>query len=290
MLNKRIGPLAAVAGAVMLAAALLAGGDIAQAASPKRPSGVGGGNKGGGGASSAWLEDFSSSKLNTKFWVVASGQAPGYIAGYHIGYYDRSHVKIQSGILSTLLTQETGTVDSNTSGTISRGTLIYTRKKYGYGTYEWTMRMSSTATDPNGDGPPVSGSVSAGFIYVNNSETEIDFEFSGLDFDTLYMVNWNNPTPNSGPTLGDRDYKATALPDLTDTFHTYKFVWEPGKISYYIDEATVPAFVSTDHVPSAPAYFMINHWGTDSPDWGGAATTGTDRYFYIDRVSYTPLP
>ena len=287
MLNRRIGPLTAFAGAVMLVA-LLASADFAHAASPKRPSSAGGGNKGGGGGSSAWVEDFGTSKLNTRFWVVASGRAPGYVAGYHIGYYEPSHVKIQNGILSMLLTQETGTVD-NQIGTISHGALIYTRKKYGYGTYEWRMRMSSIATDPNGQGGPTSGSVSAGFIYANNSETEIDFEFSGLLFDTLYMVNWNNPTPNSGPTLDDRDFDTVYPLDVSDQFHTYKFVWEPGRISYYIGGAPDPAFVSTEHVPSAPAYFMINHWGTDSGDWGGAATIRIDRYFYIDRVSYTPL-
>ena len=279
MLNKRIGPLTAVAGAVMLAA-VLAGSDTAQAASPKRPSTTGGG-------AGAWREDFSANRLSHKVWVIASGRAPGYIPGYHIGYYEPSHVKIQNGILSMLLTQETGAVD-NQIGKISHGALIYTRKKYGYGTYEWRMRMSSTATDPYGLGEPISGSVSAGFIYVNNSETEIDVEFSALDPSILYMVNWYNPTPNSGPSLDDREYSTLYLPDVSGEFHTYKFVWEPGQITFYVD-GVQQGDPHTDHVPSAPAYFMINHWGTDSGDWGGTATVGTDRYFYIDWVSYTPL-
>lgn len=284
MLRKRINPLAAVFGVAMVAAFLLAGGDPAQAASPKRPDQ---GSKGRGGGSGAWQEDFSSNKLSSKMWVTASGRAPGYIPGMHIGYYEPSHVKIQNGILSMLLTQEDGPVDSG-YGTISRGALIYTRKKYGYGTYEWTMRMSSTATTPNGPGLSESGSVSAGFVYVNNSETEIDFEFSGLDEDTLYMVNWNNPNPASDPTLDDREYSILQSFNVSGTFHTYKFVWEPGSISFYVDGT--PIEVHTTHIPSAPAYFMINHWGTDSIDWGGSARVGTSRYFYIDSVSYTPLP
>ena len=270
MSRKRIDPLAALAGAVMVASLLLAGGDSAQAAPPQRQNQAP--NRGGGGAK-AWVEDFSSSQLNTRFWVIASGRAPGYRAGAHIGYYEPSHVKIENGFLTMLLTQEPGTVDG-VSGTISRGALIYTKKKYGYGTYEWRVRMSSTATTPDGLGGPTSGSVSAGFNYVNNSETEIDFEFSGLDFDVLYMVNWKNPTLNPL--------------DVSDSFHTYRFVWEPTQISFYVDGTLKK--VHTEHVPSAPAYFMINHWGTDSEWWGGYATIGIDRYYFIDRVSYTPLP
>ncbi|MBI1941159.1 MAG: glycoside hydrolase family 16 protein [Acidobacteria bacterium] len=267
-----------------MAAFLLLGGEVALAAPPQRQNQA---PNRGVGNSKAWVEDFSSSQLNTRFWVIASGRAPGYIPNYHIGYYEPANVSILNGYLSMLLTQENGPVDSG-YGTISHGALIYTKKKYGYGTYEWTMRMSSTATSPDGPGDSTSGSVSAGFNYVNNSETEIDFEFSGLDPETLYMVNWNNPDPTRDPTEEDRQYSFLYPFDVSGSFHTYRFVWEPGSISFYVDGALKA--VHTEDVPSAPAYFMINHWGTDSPYWGGYATVGISRYFYIDRVSYTPLP
>lgn len=242
--------------------------------------------------SAGWRDDFSSSTLNKRFWVIASGQAPGYIAGDHLGSYDPGHVKVVGdaggSYLQLLLTQETGTVDSNPTGTLSRGALIYTKSKYGYGTYEWRMRMSSTATTPNGDGDMKSGSVSAGFVYVNNSQTEIDFEFSGTDPDTLFMVNWLNPDPTTDPDLTDRTYKFLQPFTVSTAFHNYKFVWQPGQIDFYVDGNLQTTH--TTNVPSAPAYFMINHWGTDSFNWGGAATTGVNRYFYVDWVQYTPLP
>lgn len=229
-------------------------------------------------------------------WIVASGRAPGSVPETHIGYYDPAHVGIVNGYLVMLLTQESGTVDSNTNGVISNGALIYTQDTYGYGTYEWRMRMSSTAESPEGSGSPVSGSVSAGFVYVNNSETEIDFEFSGhvvsdplLDDDTLYMVNWNNITPGDGPTDAESTYTAVPIDGLTSQFKTYRFVWEEGSISFYVDEE-LQAFHTTN-VPSAPAHFMINHWGTNRDGgWGGAATLNIPRYFYVDGVKYTPLP
>lgn len=251
------------------------------------------GGKPGGGSGKAWHEDFSKGQLDTRLWMVASYWAPGYLPGVHVGYYDPANVTLQGGNLVLKLRQETGDVDGNPDGVISYGALVSTKKKYGYGTYEWRMRMSSTATSEGGAGGPVSGSVSAGFIYVNNSETEIDFEFSGDQAgttfaDTLWMVNWYNPTPATGPTENDETYTSLYLPGLTGQFNDFKFVWEPGKITFYVN-GVLQAMHTTD-VPSAPAYFMINHWGTNSTLWGGPATLGVDRYFYIDWVKYTPLP
>ena len=45
----------------------------------------------------------------------------------------------------------------------------------------------------------------------------------------------------------------------------------------------------TTNVPTAPAYFRINHWGTNSTGWGGLATTGVTRYLYVTHASYSPL-
>lgn len=240
-----------------------------------------------GANGSAWEDPFDSLQIERSRWVIANGRAPGYIPDRHIGYYQPDHVTLGGGFLTMRLTQEVGQVDTYPAGIISRGALIYTKKKYGYGTYEWRMRMSSTAPGPFDPGDSVSGSVSAGFIYQNNSQTEIDFEFSGRDLDTLYLVNWYNSDPTTGPF----DYQETFTPvypiDVTGVMRTYRFVWEPGQITYYVDgqwQAT-----HTTNVPSAPAHFMINHWGTDSPNWGGVATVGTTRYFHIDWVKFTPL-
>jgi beta-glucanase (GH16 family) len=257
-----------------------------------RPAASAQGNKGGQQATAGWLDDFSSPNLNKKFWVIASGQAPGRVVGYHIGTYDSGNVKVVTdktgSYMRLLLTQQIGTVDTNPSGVVSHGALVYTKNKYGYGTYEMRMRMSSTSSTPNGSGDSVSGSVSAGFAYVNNSQTEIDFEFSGLSSETLYMVNWLNPNPQTDPTGADETFDSLYPFSVSTAFHDYKFVWQPGQITFYVDG--VVRATHTTNVPSAPANFMINHWGTDSGNWGGTATVGTSRYFYVDWVKYTPLP
>ncbi len=241
----------------------------------------------------AWSEDFNGTVVNPNIWVVANGQAPGYIAGVHRGYYVPANVSLGNGWLKLKLDQAKGPVDGNPNGVISSGALIYSVAKCGYGTYEWRMRMSSTASTPLDvygnptDGQPISGSVSAGFNYVNNSQTEIDFEFSALNSDRLWMVNWFNTRPRTAPTADEETATYLSSFNPWSAIHTYRFVWAPGSITYFVDGVQRGA-PHTTNVPSTAAYIMINHWGTNSSGWGGPATKDTPRYFHIDRFSYTP--
>jgi beta-glucanase (GH16 family) len=183
-------------------------------------------------------------------------------------------------------------VDDNPNGVVSRGALLYRQETYGYGTYAWRMRMSSTALSPSEPGVPVAGTVSAGFIFVNNSETEIDFEFSGQTVatpfpETLYMVNWNNQDPSTGPTDHEFTSTVTTVPGINQEFKTYQFEWKQDGITFSVDG--IPQVIHRTDMPQAPAYFMINHWGADRPDgFGGKATIGVERYLYVDWVKYTP--
>ena len=233
----------------------------------------------------AWSDDFTAGALDSRRWVIAAGPAPGHITGSHHGSYEPTNVRVANGFLIIALTQEYGTVDGS-PGVISRGGLVQTKTTYGYGTYEWRMRMSSTGSTPTAAGLPVSGTVSAGFTYVNNSQTEVDFESNGADPSSVSMTNWLNTNPRRDPTDSQHTSSAALVPDATAAFKTYKFVWEPGRISYYIDDVLQATHVT--NVPRAAAYFMINHWGTDSPWWGGMATVGTTRYFYVDWARFTP--
>ena len=57
-------------------------------------------------------------------------------------------------------------------------------------------------------------------------------------------------------------------------------------MTFYIDDVFQTSHVT--NIPRAPAHFMINHWGTNNPFWGGEATVGPTRYYYVDWASYTP--
>lgn len=87
---------------------------------------------------------------------------------------------------------------------------------YGYGTYEWVMRASSTSATPTGTGSVVSGQISAGFNFVNNSQTEIDFEIEGQHPNTVWMTNWISTT--------QKQYSSAFLASPQAGFHHYKFV------------------------------------------------------------------
>ena len=103
------------------------------------------------------------------------------------------------------------------------------------------------------------------------------------------MTNWNNKDPSTDPTESESTSHTVTVPGLNSGFHTYKFIWEEGKITFFVDNVYQADHVT--NVPSAPAHFMINHWGTNSSGWGGTATTGPDgtpRYFYVDWVKFTP--
>ena len=55
------------------------------------------------------------------------------------------------------------------------------------------MRAASTSSTPNGSGYTVSGQISSGFIYVNNSQTEIDSpEIEGQNPGTLWWTSWTS--------------------------------------------------------------------------------------------------
>ena len=117
------------------------------------------------------------------------------------------------------------------------------------------------------------------FNYIDDSQTEIDFEYEGQFPSTLEMTNYSG--------VANSQTSSTTVPDADSSFHEYKFVWSAAKIDFYVDGALVSTH--TQHIPSAPAAALINLWGTNSKSFGGVATSGVTRYLYVSSFSYTPL-
>src|ERR1700736_1635841 len=81
-----------------------------------------------------------------------------------------SYLDFSSGMLRIKVTQT-----YNSSGGISSvGGELQSKNALAFGTYEWVMRASSTSSTPTGSGYTVSGQISSGFIFVNNSQSEGD--------------------------------------------------------------------------------------------------------------------
>ena len=230
---------------------------------------------GTGGAPTAppgatFFDNFSSGSLDTSKWIPSNWGAPGG------GTFVPSYLDFSSGMLRIKVTQT-----SSGGGVASVGGELQSKTAFGFGTYEWVMRASSTSSTPTGSGVAVSGQISSGFIFVNNSQTEIDSpEIEGQNPGTVWWTSWTS--------VNTKQYTETQAPFAPEQgFHSYKCVWTSTSIRFYMDGVLVATH--TGVVPQTPAFAMINHWGTNSTGWGGLATTNITRYMFVRSFSFSPL-
>lgn len=223
-------------------------------------------------ATPTFADTFSDGALDQSKWFIDTGPAPGNIAGVNQGTLRAEHVDLSTGMLRLKLTQ-------TVSGTLatSTGAEIRSKQLFGHGTYIWVARAASTSATPRGAGSAVSGTVFDVFNFINDSETEIDFEYQGQSPATLEMTNYSMVSHSQST--------STPVPGADSSFHEYKFVWSEKKIDFLVDGTLVSTH--TEHIPSAPAAVLINLWGTNSKSFGGEATAGATSYLYISSFSYT---
>lgn len=185
-------------------------------------------------------------------WTTDSGKAPGP------GSFSPSHVSpLASAIGLTLTETSSGGIVGGEARTLDR---------FLYGTFQWTEDVSVQ----------VSGQISSGFLYYDQSTTEIDVEQEGDLPNTFWVTNW----------VGTSHKQSSPICCYTSTSpHVMKVIWKPGEIDYYIDGSQVA--IHTQDVPSTAAYFIFNFWGTDSTRWGGLFTPGT-RSYVVSGFSYSP--
>jgi len=224
----------------------------------------------------SFVENFDS--LNQDMWIIADWRAPGN-TGNHAGDFYPGNIDIIDGYLRIRVDQE-----RNAAGMfISSGGEIYTHQQFGYGTYEFRMRASTTSPTPYGEGEAVSGAVSASFVYAPGAVTEIDIEFeSGERSDKTHLLSWQGENR-------DNQHSELSLdgPAPHEQFYTYQFVWEPGVVSFFRDGVLIGQHHQV--VPSELGHMVFNHWGTHSQWWGGWSTQDVPRYMYVDYFQFTPL-
>jgi beta-glucanase (GH16 family) len=234
--------------------------------------------------SPSFYEDFSSGALDSTRWKVSNWHAPGSIPGKNTGVFSPAALDFSHGLLRISVMQS---VDAD-GHVRSTGGEIQSRALFGYGTYEFVMRLASTADTPDGQGRVMSGSDSGAFTFVNNSETELDIEFLGSTPGSVWLTNWVNAAHNARnikPTLYQQEQAPAA--GLAEAFHTYRIDWSPGKVVWRLDDVVIATHLR--HVPTTPAHLLVSHWGTNNEKWGGRATPGVPRYLYVRRVSFTPM-
>ena len=154
-------------------------------------------------------DDFSGGTLDSTKWFVDTGRAPGNIAGVNTGTLNVENVDLSTGMLRLTLNQSVTGAHATSSGAEIRS-----KQLFGYGTYVWVARAASTSATPRGQGSAVSGTVTDVFNFINDSESEIDFEYQGQSPATLEMTNYSTVSksqsttaPVTGGDSGFHEYK-----------------------------------------------------------------------------------
>ncbi len=179
----------------------------------------------------------------------------------NVGTFDPINVAVGSELVLSL------TQTQNGSQILSSGSEVMTKQTFSYGTFEFTSRVDNV----------LSGSDSSGFLYAPNSSTEIDMEQVGNKPDAVDCTNWK----------GVSNFQDTEITGFHQgNSHDFKIVRAATHVDWYVDGQLVVSH--TQAVPSTPAPFLFNMWGTNKSTWGGMATVGPTRYMYISNFKYTP--
>lgn len=200
---------------------------------------------------------FDQGSLDTSKWVPSNWGAPGG------GTFKPANIDFPFGMMRMKVSQSP-----------SVGAEICSKNLYGFGSYEWVFRPSSTAQKPDDPGQTVSGQISSGFTYVDNSVTELDFEVEGDNPNVMQFTTWK----------GDKTSQNSSAHMDGSKFHRFRIEWDFGRVEYIIDDVLLATH--TENVPTEPAQILFNHWGTNSQGWGGLATPGVDRWMHVKSIKF----
>ena len=148
------------------------------------------------------------------------------------------------------------------------GAEIQTLREYGYGYYEVRMMPSD-----------VSGGVASFFL--------VDFDGPWHEFDIEFLLNADNQVTFSNYGGAGTTYYNLGF-DPTADFHTYGILWEPGKVTNFVDGVAVHSETNAYFVSDADGMnIMMNAW-SGNPNWGGGPPAVNSTSVY-DWVHFTPL-
>ena len=216
------------------------------------------------------FDDFN----NLNNWLISQANyTPFWNQNNVTGTWKPENVSLNAGKLVLKLE-----VAKNGAAVTAYGAEVQSTALYGYGTYKFRMRAASTASDPTQAGIVRSGMISAGFNYITDSATEIDFEFQSNLPGTVSVGHFQ--TINNSVHF---DVPVEFQPG--QTFNDYMFIWKSDRIDFYINGALVGS--NTEHIPSQQAYMMFNLWPTNSNAFGGTTPQSGTYYMYVDNFEYT---
>jgi len=142
-------------------------------------------------------------------------------------------------------------IDRDTNGGYSAGE-YRTNDTFGYGMYDVSMKAIKN-----------DGVVTSFFTYTGPSDgtpwDEIDIEILGKDTTKVQFNYYTNGQ-------GGHEYMHNLGFDASQSFHQYGFLWQPGKITWYVDGKAV--HTATSNIPTTPGKIMMNAWnGIGVDEW-----------------------
>ena len=187
--------------------------------------------------------DFKDGNSNSATMEIANGWSNG---GQFNVTWRKSNCTFTDDKMQMVISKD------NAGGSIPYAGAEYrTRKFYGYGRYEVSMKPIKN-----------DGVVSSFFTYTGPSDKnpwdEIDIEFLGKD---TTIVQFNYFTKGRG----NHEYIHELGFDASEEFHTYAFEWHEDKIVWFVDGVEV--YTATKTIPTTRGKIMMNVWcgkGVDS--------------------------
>lgn len=233
----------------------------------------------------AWSDDFLGTDINTSSWTVETGI---HVNNELQTYTQNGNYAVSNGILSITCKKinDAGTYGSYTSARIK----TQSKKSFLYGRVEARLRL------PKGLGTwpafwMLGESIGTGTGWPKCGEVDI-MEYVG--YDPLWVQGSLHSQDFSGGNSKNGRLQLSSQNDESE-WHTYGVIWQPDKISFYVDSYTTPYYTY-----NAPAVKTENNWPYDKPffiilnlafggDWGGAKgidKTLDNMKFDVDWVKY----
>ncbi|MEM7608616.1 MAG: family 16 glycosylhydrolase [Myxococcota bacterium] len=157
-----------------------------------------------------------------------------------------------------------------------------------YGRFEVEMKPS-----------PVSGVVSAFFLYRFDPWQEIDFEFVGQDTTKALLNVYYNP----GEDGDEHNYGYFGTPvmvdlgfDAAESLHRYAIEWDEREIRWFVDDRLVHVRRSGEPtpIPHLPMVFHMNAWVSCSEDLAGPLDVSSlptaAEFAHVTLSAWEPVP
>lgn len=213
----------------------------------------------------SFLEEFD--ELASDRWYVSDGWSNG---DHQNCTWSKDQVSVEDGVLSLGFATEGYKDRDNVCGEVQ------THERYGYGTYE--VRMKAVEG---------SGLNTGFFTYIGpvhkKPHDEIDFEVLGKDPSRVQVNQYVD-----GKNVGDEEL--VEVPGgAASEFNDYAFVWEEGRIAWYVNGELVHEATDPDKLPSHASKIYLSLWGSDTlTSWMGAfEAPGEPVAAQIERVAFT---